>query len=126
VATKSGVRFVVGEVELWRVKPPPETLLGSAMFESELTESSMLDPDPAKYRLGLLFGINSRPGLDFILDYHRRSRLGFFAGLSYALNTDGTSRTGCVGQDSFICLEQTTIEDKWVARGGVSFTIGRK
>jgi hypothetical protein len=59
VTTRQGNRVALGEVEVWRTRPPPETLLATLPWETRLTqyESTEVGPGPG-WAVGPLVGVS--------------------------------------------------------------------
>lgn len=120
VESRKGNLFAVGQAELWRTEPPPETLLGVAAWEDELTEIASLRAYTRPWRATVLLGTSDLADIRLGLVWQRRSRFGLWFMGGYDPNPE--SRDFLSDYDGNYSFSA----DKFGVAGGVSLTLGRR
>jgi len=94
IVTAADNTFAVGVVELWRTEPEPEELLGTAPWETDVTELFIVETPAQKRRLrwtamfGAVFADEaSGVGYTAKLQWRATRRFGLFAGSTWSRST---------------------------------------
>ena len=92
--SEAGNYWAVGSVELWRLSPPPEEMLGTAGWRSDLTELTRPEQTKPPWRLSLAAFGSTDASVGLGLQMQSRTRWGAQAGW---LSVDGGyGRSGSV------------------------------
>lgn len=122
LVAREGNTVATGVVELWKTKPPPEELLGTAAWQTPLSQILVAtERRPTPWRVIAMLGATTDEQVEGGLVFHKTGRIGWYGRAGYALDPSSTS-TYDPSSESY----QSVSGDKWALAGGVAITLGRK